>query len=26
VNLKAANTLGVTFPPSLISGADVVIE
>lgn len=26
VNLKAASTLGVTVPPSLISGADVVIE
>jgi putative tryptophan/tyrosine transport system substrate-binding protein len=26
VNVKAASTLGVTFPPSLISGADVVIE
>src|SRR3954469_14545603 len=26
VNLKAANTLGVNLPPSLISGADVVIE
>ena len=26
VNLKAASTLGVTLPPSLISSADVVIE
>jgi putative tryptophan/tyrosine transport system substrate-binding protein len=26
VNLKAAGTLGVTLPPSLISSADVVIE
>ena len=26
VNLNAANKLGVTVPPSLISGADVVIE
>ena len=26
INLKAANTLGITFPPSLISSADVVIE
>ena len=26
VNLKAANALGVTVPPSLVSGADVVIE
>jgi putative tryptophan/tyrosine transport system substrate-binding protein len=26
VNMKAANTLGVTFSPSLISGADEVIE
>lgn len=26
VNLKAANSLGVTLPPSLISGADQVIE
>ncbi len=26
VNLKAANTLGVTVPASLISGADIVIE
>jgi putative tryptophan/tyrosine transport system substrate-binding protein len=26
VNLKAAHALGVTVPPSLVSGADVVIE
>lgn len=26
INLKAANTLSITFPPSLMSGADVVIE
>ncbi|WP_457090348.1 ABC transporter substrate-binding protein [Microvirga sp. P5_D2] len=26
VNLNAAHTLGITFPPSLISGADMVIE
>jgi putative ABC transport system substrate-binding protein len=26
INLKAANTLSITFPPSLISSADVVIE
>ena len=26
VNLKSASTLGITFPPSLISSADVVIE
>jgi putative ABC transport system substrate-binding protein len=26
VNLKAASTLGVIVPPSLTSGADVVIE
>jgi putative ABC transport system substrate-binding protein len=26
VNLKSANTLGITIPPALISGADVVIE
>jgi putative ABC transport system substrate-binding protein len=26
VNLKAASTLGVTVPPSLASGADMVIE
>jgi putative tryptophan/tyrosine transport system substrate-binding protein len=26
LNLNAAATLGITFPPSLISGADVVIE
>jgi ABC-type uncharacterized transport system substrate-binding protein len=26
INLQAANSLGITFPPSLIIGADVVIE
>jgi len=26
INLKAANSLGITFPPSLLSGADMVIE
>jgi putative tryptophan/tyrosine transport system substrate-binding protein len=26
LNLKAAATLGITVPPSLISSADVVIE
>ena len=26
INLKAANGLGITVPPSLISAADVVIE
>ena len=26
VNLKAANALGIAMPPSLVSGADVVIE
>ena len=26
INLKAANGLGITVPPSLLSAADVVIE
>jgi len=26
INLKAAGTLGITFPPSLLSSADWVIE
>ena len=26
INLKAADALGVAFPPSLIGSADVVIE
>ena len=26
INLQAANSLGITFPPSLIIGADMVIE
>jgi putative ABC transport system substrate-binding protein len=26
INLKASNTLGITFPPSLLSSADMVIE
>jgi putative tryptophan/tyrosine transport system substrate-binding protein len=26
INLKAASTLGITFPPSLLSSADTVIE
>ena len=26
INLKAANTLGISFPPSILSSADGVIE